>query len=431
MPNGLGHSVGVAVRCDWCVTGGFRYDMGSRRTPSEVERLSDSEQHDGTVSRRDFLRVGGLSVVGWKVAEPNVRAADWVARRRCIFVLMSGGASQLDTFDPKPDAGLGVRGPTRAISTSIPGIQLADSLPLLAHRADRFTLIRSMTHSAAPLHETGWQLIQTGRLSTRELRYPHVGHLVARPEALAGPPGHVILPQPLSGAELTGYVGQGDSFLSERAPVVHAEDAAVVELLNRRRRDWRDGVPQWPLLHRYGDSSFGRRLGTAFSLAEAGVRFVTVNLFDQLHGRRTFDCHGHPQAAPATVFDYRDRLCPEFDRALSALLDDLYATGLIEDTLLVVASEMGRTPQLNARSGRDHWTKAWSAMVAGAGVPVGFALGATDHRAAEVVDRPVEPAELVATIVERMGMYPSADLLVDGENRCPLVDANAISELVG
>ena len=392
--------------------------------------MGKPESTGSSVSRRDFLRVGSLSVVGWSVAEPAVRAHEWASRRRCIFVMMNGGVSQTDTFDPKPSAEMQFRGPTRATQTVVPGVQFSDSLPGLAERADRFAVVRSFCHDDAALHQTGMQLMQTGRLSAGNLHYPHVGNIAARALRLGEGPHHVVLPGPFDCPELAGYVGQGESFLEGDVASALETDSSVRRLLDRRRRDWRDGQPLPPVLHRYGDSEFGRRMAAGFGLVEAGVRFVTINLFDELHGRRTWDAHGHAESAPGTVFDYRDYLCPQFDKAMSALLDDLYATGLINDTLVVAVSEMGRHPMLNSNSGRDHWTKGWSGILAGAGIQGGAVLGATDSRGGEVVDRPVAPAELVATVYNRLGLDHRHDLLVDGDRSCPLVDAEPLAELV-
>src|SRR4051794_27639583 len=126
---------------------------------------NELEAADG-VSRREFLRVGGLSVLGLTAAEQRAAAEKSAAgSRQCIFLLLTGGPSPFETFDPKPNAPLDVRGPFRAISTRTPGLQVSETLPLLAQRSDKVTILRSLSHDAAPLHETGQQLIQTGRLS--------------------------------------------------------------------------------------------------------------------------------------------------------------------------------------------------------------------------------------------------------------------------
>ena len=125
----------------------------------------------------------------------------------------------------------------------------------------------------------------------------------------------------------------------------------------------------------YGETRFGCLCLQARRMVERGVRVVTVNLFDQLTGQVTWDCHGRSPSAPSTLYDYRDKLCPEFDRALSALLDDLQQRGLLEETLVTAVGEFGRTPRVNGHGGRDHWPGVWSAIMAGGGVRGGNVIG--------------------------------------------------------
>ena len=170
-------------------------DRGSGRV---FGRLFD-QGIESVVSRRDFLRVGGQSVVSLSVAERAALARRGGAEgRSVILLLMSGGASQLETFDPKPEAAAGVRGPLKAISTSLPGVAFSEGLPRLAERAHRVSVVRSMNHSATPIHETGLQLLQTGRLARGGQDFPSFGAVTAR---VLGPerpvPAHVVLPRRL------------------------------------------------------------------------------------------------------------------------------------------------------------------------------------------------------------------------------------------
>ena len=159
----------------------------------------------------------------------------------------------------------------------------------------------------------------------------------------------------------------------------------------------------------YGDTPFGRSLLRARQLVEQGTRCVTVNLFDSLGDRITWDCHGDKNCGPATLFDYQDRLCPEFDQAMSGLLDDLAQRGLLDDTLVIATGEFGRTPRVNDNMGRDHWPGCWSALVAGGKVCGGKIIGASDSTASEPIDRPVSPGEITATMLHWCG--------VDGASR--------------
>ncbi|RPI83671.1 MAG: DUF1501 domain-containing protein, partial [Planctomycetaceae bacterium] len=166
---------------------------------------------DDGVSRRDFLRFGGLGVLALPRAEQRAKAeASGKGARRCIFILLTGGPSQLDTFDPKPFAPGEIRGPYRPIATATPGLQIAETLPRLAERSSKYTLIRSLHHDAAPLHETGQQLIQTGRLVRDGLVPPSLGSIVAQ---LLGSrnhlPAYAVLPRPLGDTGVSIWQGQG------------------------------------------------------------------------------------------------------------------------------------------------------------------------------------------------------------------------------
>ena len=376
-------------------------------------------------------------MVGLTVAEQAAvkRARQRSGDRSCILIVMAGGPSQLETFDPKPDAPREVRGPLKAISTSMPGVHFSECLPRLAERADRLTVLRGLHHDAAPTHETGLQLLQTGRLSSQGQRFPSIGSMVSR---LLGPrgraPAHVMLPGRLTATGVETYRGDCSSFLGEDFAAVLPEhndeqldddshDGMLAELTSfgnepRERQE------------AYGDSRFGRQLLLARQLIEHGVRFVTVNTFSQLEGRPTWDAHADRDQAPGTLYDYRDTIGPQFDQACAALLDDLQDRGHLEDTLVVCAGEFGRTPHLNENGGRDHWTKTWSAMMAGCGLPAGHVIGETDACAAEALDGRVELSQVAATIYNRLRIDQSADLQEDWPLDS-LCDASPISSLVG
>jgi uncharacterized protein (DUF1501 family) len=392
---------------------------------SGVARSQDEQTE--SVSRRDFLRVGSLSVVGLSVAEQAASSDKTADRTSCIFVLMTGGPSPLETFDPKPDAPAEIRGPLKAISTAVPGTALSESLPRLAQRADKFAILRSLQHQAAPIHETGLQLLQTGRLARGEFRSPSFGSAVASILGSRGEvPPFVVLPRLLGHTGVNAYQGQQAGFLgAEYDPLTAADDHADDESLTRATiSDEPESVRQ-----AYGENRFGRLCLQARELVEHGVRCVTVNLFDRLTNQLTWDCHGRGPWAPATLFDYRDVLCPQFDRALAALFDDLEQRGLWDDTLVVAVGEFGRTPHVNEHGGRDHWPGVWSALVAGGGVQGGQVIGASDSHAAAPADRPIEPGELTATIYHSLGLDLETPLTVDGEATVPLVEHQPIAEL--
>ncbi|MGQ0633396.1 MAG: DUF1501 domain-containing protein [Planctomycetaceae bacterium] len=387
---------------------------------------------DDGVSRRDFLRCGGLGVLGLSAAEQRARAAaQKKGARRCIFLLLNGGPSQLETFDPKPAARIDVRGPFRAISTATPGVCLSETLPLLAQRTPKFSLLRAVCHDAAPIHETGLQLIQTGRLVRGDVVPPSLGAVVSR---LLGPrhdwPAYVVLPRPLGEDDTEIWQGQdagslGETFDPWSASAPEGVDMAKAGLVRRWLED--SGAEA----RAYGDTPLGRACLTARRLVERGTRFVTINMFDSLAERITWDCHANGTWAPATLGDYRSSLCPTLDRALSTLLDDLDDRGLLSETLVVAAGEFGRTPRINERGGRDHWAGAWSVLMAGAGLPGGQVVGASDSQGAAPAERPVTPAELTATMLHCLGLDLSTRLQLAAGGDLALSDAQPIAELVG
>jgi hypothetical protein len=355
-----------------------------RRKPSQPSRRP--------VSRRDFLAVGGLSVVGLPAAERAARLRARLGRgpKTVVLVLMNGGASPFETFDPKPAAPKEVRGPYRAIETAVSGVFVSETLPRLAERAKKFSLIRTVHHQAAAIHETGLQLLECGAMGNRrgpatELGTRLTGSTIDDSTTV---PAYVVTPSRFQLDPNRTSAGRAPS----QAAVVR--DGAV----EHRGARWqvygeRFETQPYELQDSYGHSSFGRRLWTARQLVEHGASWVTVNLFDSLAGQSTWDAHGYG-SSPARIQDYGRTLCPQFDRAMSGFLDDLQSTGLWNDVLVICTGEMGRTPKINRSGGRDHWTKCWSGLVAGGSVPGGQVIGQTDSRGAEIVDQPVLAGEL-------------------------------------
>jgi uncharacterized protein (DUF1501 family) len=378
----------------------------------------NTEANSESVTRRAFLRAGGLGAVSLSLADH----AAWAellrgdSRRNCILVLMTGGPSQLETFDPKPDAPTEIRGTLDAIATNVPGVYLSETLPNLSQRADRFSLVRSLHHSAAPIHETGLQLLQTGRLAWKGVRFPHIGQVLATANSESvGKPFEAIVPrsmQPITSGIFNGQEGFAeDPFVAEIGMLIAKEPEAI-------RRG-------------YGHSEFGERLLHARLLIEQGVRCVTVNLHDGLRSCVTWDAHGDAECGPATIADCRDYLCPAFDVAMSGLIDDLSLRGLLDDTLIIAVGEMGRTPRINSNGGRDHWTKCWSALVAGGSTTGGQIIGASDEIAALPMDRPVELGEIPATLLHWFGVDSQTLTATVGKQELPLVPHAPIGELWG
>jgi len=350
------------------------------------------------VSRRDFLAVGGLSVVGLPAAERAARLRAQLGRgpKTVVLVVMNGGASALETFDPKPTAPKESRGPYRAIETAVSGVFLSETLPRLAERAKKFSLVRSVFHSAAPIHETGLQLLQGGALGNRKGPGSAFGSRLPQSDSLSDEttvPAYVVTPARLHLDPAQAFPADGPGADSGVAPAVVRD--GIVEAVDAPRTVYAERFDKLPydIQEAYGHTSFGRRLWNARQLVEYGASWVTVNLFETLNGHATWDAHG-AGSAPGTLQDYGRTLCPQFDRAMSGFLDDLQATGLWNDCLVVCTGEMGRAPRINRTAGRDHWTRCWSALIAGGSVPGGQVIGQSDSRGAEVVDHPVPLQEL-------------------------------------
>ena len=349
-----------------------------------------------SISRRDFLRTSAASLAApgayaTGLATSSAHATGLAGHSRevnCIFLMLVGGPGQLDTWDPKPDAPGAVRGPFRPVATRIPGVCFTELFPRMAAAADRFAVVRSMHHTAAPIHETGHQLVQTGALAESGREAPHVGaRLSATKGERGGLPANVLLPGPIG---FTGVnVGHGQT-AGELGP--RHEPVAVPF-----------GVEDDPLRDRYGATEFGDNCLRAARLVERGARFVTVNMFQTVYDTTTWDCHAAGGSLRSTLADYRP-LAATFDAAYTALLDDLHQRGLLSNTLVVATGEFGRTPYLNRDGGRDHWAGVWSLLLAGAGVRGGSVIGSSDRLGGEPKDTPVGPDWLAGTIRGTLGV---------------------------
>jgi uncharacterized protein (DUF1501 family) len=421
------------------------------------------------LSRRDFLRAGalGAGAVGLSLADlTRLEAANGKKDVNCILLFLVGGPSQLDTWDLKPDAPESIRGPFRPIQTNVPGIEIGECFPLMAQMADRYALVRSVFHKAAPIHETGHQLMQTGHLFRGGVEYPHYGSVVShlRGRAQDGTPPFVVLPAPIGNTGVSVNHGQGAGYLgSQHAPYILRGDAnlasnreTLVDAVDCAHRDFdatecgRDdanaraldvmfsskakqafdlATESEDLRSRYGRNTFGQSCLLARRLVESGVRLVTVNMFDTVFNEITWDCHADGGSLASNLNDYRDTLCPIFDRAYTTLLEDLHQRGELDNTLVLAMGEFGRTPQLNPRGGRDHWPGVWSVLFAGGGIKGGQVIGSSDKHGAEPRDRPVTPAEIAATVYRGLGVDGNTRLPGPDGRPMPLVDALPVEEL--
>ncbi len=388
-----------------------------------LQSANGIKTYDG-LTRRDFLRAGALSAGAVSLSLADLHADASNKDINCIILFLVGGPSQLDTWDLKPDAPDSIRGPFRPIATNVPGIRICEHFPRMARQAHLYALVRSVHHEEAPIHETGQQMMQTGHLFRNGQEYPHYGAVLSqqRGRRAEGIPPFVVLPAALSHTGVSISHGQGAGALgAEHEPfVLHVDPARLAEgrellgAVDAAHADKDD------LRRRYGLNTFGQSCLLARRSIEHGVRLVTVNMFDTVFNTISWDCHADGGALATTLDDYRDVLCPMFDRAYSTLLDDLSERGLLDNTLVVAMGEFGRTPLLNPRGGRDHWPGVWSILFAGGGVHGGQVVGSSDRLGAEPRDRPVTPAEVAATIYRLLGL--------DGRT---LADASPIVELLG
>jgi hypothetical protein len=426
-------------------------------------------QCDGQ-SRRDFLRVGALGALSLPVLlrqEAGAAASSKSkSRRSVILCYLGGGMSHHDTFDPKPDATPEIRGNYGTIDTVVPGLSVSEKLPLMAQVMDKVALVRSGSHNNDH-HETATNWVLSGRFGSAFGDYPAIGAVVAHETGFAGTlPPYVSIPRnPSFTWELgkSAYLGgRYESFKAgdPNAPDFKVQDLTPTEPMTDRRNERRqtllqvvDGLAQRVegndqvktydefqqraaamilspearnafaidqensrLRDRYGRTSFGQSCLLARRLVERGVRFATVSFGG-------WDHH-------AKIWDGLAGKLPDFDRALSALVTDLHERRLLENTLLLVMGEFGRTPKINKDVGRDHWSHAGSLLFAGAGVRGGLVVGQTDKRGAFATKRPVAPADVACTVFERLGIDPRKMLAApDGRPQEILDKGEPINEL--
>ena len=433
------------------------------------------------LTRRDFLQVGTLGAIGLSLSKlAALQAAGAVSSgksdRAAIMIFNLGAPSQLDTFDMKPDAPSEIRGPFKPIRTNNPDIQISEILPLHAKLADKFSLVRSCYHTAAAVHDTGHQMMQTGRLFTGGINTPHAGcaltFLAGRRTEL---PAHVILPEPMgpTGGNMphgqdAGFLGKaydpfvlmadpskkdfkvpdllppteiGEARLNRRQELRQIVDGAVqnfessesAKLMDSnfadayrlmksvRARDAFDLTKEpTKVRERYGMTRFGQSCLLARRLIEAGVRFVTINTFITVFDEITWDIHG---SKPFTsIAGMKEIVAPMYDQGYSALLEDLFQRGMLDSTLVCNLAEFGRTPKINPAGGRDHWPQCWTVYFAGGGVKGGRVVGKSDDIGAYPVERPVKPSEVVATIYHALGLNLETHLPGPQARPFPLVD---------
>ena len=415
------------------------------------------------VSRRGFLSHGVLRAAGVAGAagcfaadmgQVHALRSEEVARelkrqdKRVILLWLAGGASQFETWDPKPGTKTG--GPFRAIQTNATGVHISELLPELAQRMQHTAIIRSLNTKIAD-HGRGADLMETGRLKDPSILYPDLGAVVARELGRLNSkvPDYVSLYTETEGRRkgTSGFLGAryAPMFLSESmippniarleplSEIDHKDRAALRDALSRRFANGRrshsvdshnsayervhglmDSAELFDITKEpgevqahYGPTQFGHQCLIARRLVEAGVPFVKV-------ARAWWDSHGQN-------FETHQELCADLDHSMSVLLDDLEQRGLLKNTLVMTLGEFGRTPQINASLGRDHFASAWSCSLSGLGIRGGVAYGKTDAEGHKVVEGEATAGDLFATILAALGIDHQHEYMV-GARPVPLAD---------
>jgi uncharacterized protein (DUF1501 family) len=415
------------------------------------------------VSRRRFLggvAAGAVGALGFgQLTQPSAARALARDQKRVLMIFLSGGVSQLETWDPKPGTNTG--GPFQAIATSVPGVHICELLPHTAKRMHHLALVRGI-NTVEDDHGKGYTIMHTGRREEPGITYPHLGAVAAKflPDADNPLPGYIqITPSGNGGVNSADAAFLGPRFASValddgQAPANIARPAdlnaeadrkrhmlrlkASERFLRRRRtaqteaytqsydqaerlmrqRGLFDTSKEPPAVRdRYGRHDFGRHLLMARRLLEGGATAVKVS-------HSNYDTH-HEN------FDFHIEQLGELDRPFATLLDDLAERGMLKSTLVVVMSEFGRTPNINANYGRDHWSRAWSVAVGGCGIKGGAVVGKTNANGTAVVEREVHGGHLFHTYLRAVGLDGKKNYYIE-QRPIPMADpkAAAITEIL-
>jgi hypothetical protein len=423
----------------------------------------------GHISRRELLQAGLLGAAGCWLNFKGGLAGETVSpplpakAKAVIQIWMWGGPTHTDTFDPKPDSGSDYTGPlNHPISTNVSGMQIGELLPELAKHADQYSIIRSMSHMQGG-HETAAYLTQTGRMPDRNV-YPAVGAVVSLFKGVDQGykgllPPYIVLTQPQGRFSEAGFLGvRYKPFATGGDPGAwrfEVEGIVAPDMSDQQQRARREslyrlnmlrhamkGDPQMALAEKaekeaydlilgdagkvfdlstdkdalrtqYGRNTFGQSCLVARRLVEKGVRFITINF----PGWDTHKDH----------FLLMRRMLPQLDKGMATLIADLKDRGLLDSTIIWWSGEFGRTPKVAMESpwngGRHHWGNCFSAVVAGGGFKGGHVVGASDSKGEEVKDRPVHPADLIASMYQLLGIDPNGTLPHPTGEMLPLTPA--------
>ncbi|OWK43332.1 DUF1501 domain-containing protein [Fimbriiglobus ruber] len=463
--------------------------------------LWNTSARSGVLDRRELLRVGGLGMAGLSLplltsaratasAKAAPKSGSFGKAKNCIILYLSGGPAQLDTFDPKPDAPVDIRGEFGTIQTSLPGVRFSDLLPLSAKWMHKSALVRTMYHEHND-HGRGSYWMFTGYPylgsvsdvnSMSRADMPHMGSCVAKLAPGAGPMfPFALVPHRMDVAGgrrsgqfagslggkydplLTGGNPNDDAFKLEHLPLAPNEDAGVV----RRRLSLVDqlnaqagalnATAMSQAIHenqikalevlsspkvrqavdlsavakdereRYGRNLFGQSVMLGRRLLDAGARLVQCN-WQRTQGKNGFawDTHWNNFSA------HKEDLVPPFDLAFHALMTDLEKTGKLDETLVVVAAEFGRSPKVTrSNAGREHWPDCYSVLFAGGGIRGGQVYGQSDKNAAYPATNPTTPADFTATIYHCLGIDPAGETHDQVGRPIALSKGTPIAPLVG
>jgi Protein of unknown function (DUF1501) len=437
------------------------------------------------VTRRSFLRAGVLGLGGLGLADLmrlRARGAADSSRRSVILFWLSGGPGHMETWDPKPDAPSGFRGPCGVIKTSVPGVHFGELLPEQARLMDRLAILRTVNHGSGD-HTKGNHWMLTGyegpafnAPDNQIQRRPAIGSAVARLRGSGRPglPAYIAVPNLRGGTDnlfhYSAYLGgSANPFVLESDPndpkyqvknLTLPKGLTLGRLEDRRRvLETMDGLRRGAdsklvdldayqhraidlltndasaaalditaepsaVRDRYGRHTFGQSALVARRLVEAGTPFVTVNCVPWDH---------HGTAPQLKTEEGAKRLIPPLDRALGALIDDLIARGLYDSTLVVAMGEFGRTPRINADAGRDHWGHTFSVLMGCGSMRMGQVIGRSSARGEHIVDRPIDPQDVAATIYHHLGIDARSVTFEDRNGRPSyLIErGESILELVG
>jgi uncharacterized protein (DUF1501 family) len=418
---------------------------------------------DHVLSRRSF--VAGLaagaplagSLAGAIAATPEVARQLQAKHKRILNIFLHGGVSQLECWDPKPNTDTG--GPFRAIPTSVPGIHICELLPHTARQMHHLAIVRSLNTKNQD-HGKGQVEMVTGRTRMLGVDYPHLGAVAAKsltPGERFTLPGHVLIRGGGPGNGQAAYLGPkyASVVMDDGKPPKYTErPASLTTEADARRNAFRaaasdrfagrrrtadtdaytfsydqaaDLLAQREVFDvskeppkdqdRYGTSEFGSHCLLARRLLERGIPFVQIN-------HSNYDTHFEN-------FDFHIEQLGEFDLPFATLVADLADRGLLEDTLVCVMSEFGRTPKINARYGRDHWGTAWSVLLGGAGIARGACIGKTNDNGTAVTDREVDHGHVFHTLLAGVGVDSASEFDIGGR-KYPLADPakGPIKELI-